>query len=477
MAFLLQARVRVFWGKINLSAYDGQENFPAGQPVVYDVDVNLAGETQGPTATMKWDPTGPGMALYESFLTNKELMASQIKIDFFYPGGKYISFIFIWTGQSISYGNDMSITIKLQSELAGLINSNQRSVAQADTTGKGLTLLSEYDNAKKLYGLEKYTDIVQFTKKAEEDNKKAKLNTSYAVDSVFGSYISNLAQQNGNMAYANNIGKSNIVIYTPFSWDKEGVVKNGVTDIPAGSSPDPKERYGYLLGPSTIQTITRSVEWKPPQQTNSDNPNTQTRALPPRDELGRFTKKAPAKPQDQTSKTQDPTAAPLGVSGGRSTPGIGNADNPDQVPKQNALNEEKSSSLNLSTYMVPALLGIKPHDILYIPSYKGDYMEDWIVQSVDYNQSDGKVDIGIQASRVYGVGTPMSKKNSDKFLEYAKSINLVGEGASLENWDKYAWVYPLQQGSTPVQNSQAKQTAAAKEAAEVKYYNDRYGEA
>jgi DNA-binding transcriptional regulator/RsmH inhibitor MraZ len=62
-------------------------------------------------------------------------------------------------------------------------------------------------------------------------------------------------------------------------------------------------------------------------------------------------------------------------------------------------------------------------------------------------------------------------------MEYAKSINLIGEGASLENWDKYAWVYPLQQSSTPVENSQAKQAAAAKEAAEVKYYNDRYGEA
>ena len=477
MAFLLQARVRVFWGKINLSSYDGGESFPQGHPAVYDVDVNLAGETQGPTATMKWDPTGPGMALYESFLSNKERMADQIKIDFFYPGGKYISFIFVWTGQSISYGNDMSITVKLQSELAGLINSNQRNVAQADTTGKGISFIQGVENAIKAYGLEGYPNIVQYTTKALADMKKAKLNTNYAVDTVFGSYLANLAQQNGNMAYPNNIGKTNVVIYTPFTWDKEGVVKNGVTDIPAGSSPDPKERYGYLLGPSTIQTISRNVEWKAPQQTNTDNPSTQTRALPPRDELGRFTKKAPAKPQDQTSNTQTPTAAPLGTANGRSSPGIGNADNPDQVSKQNLLNEENSSSLSMSTYMVPALLGIKPHDILYIPSFKGDYMEDWIVKSVDYNQSDGKVDIGIQASRVYGVGTPMSQKNSNKFMEYAKSINLIGEGASLENWDKYAWVYPLQQSSTPVENSQAKQAAAAKEAAEVKYYNDRYGEA
>jgi hypothetical protein len=70
-------------------------------------------------------------------------------------------------------------------------------------------------------------------------------------------------------------------------------------------------------------------------------------------------------------------------------------------------------------------------------------MEDWIVQSVDYNQADGKVDIGVQATRVYGVGSPMSAKNANKFMDYAKSIGLVGPSASLENWDKYAWVYPL----------------------------------
>jgi hypothetical protein len=89
---------------------------------------------------------------------------------------------------------------------------------------------------------------------------------------------------------------------------------------------------------------------------------------------------------------------------------------------------------------------VKPHDILYIPSYKGDdYVEDWIVKSVDYSQSDGKIDVGIQATRIYGVGTPMNQNNADKFLDYAKSINLIGPGATLEAWDKYAWVYPLQQ--------------------------------
>jgi|GEM_PF-1519842 len=436
---LIQARVRVLWGKINLSAYNGDLNFPKGEPLVYDIEVNLQGETQSPTAQMRWNPTGPGMTVYESFLSNKDLMATQIVIEYFYPNGKRLPLFFVWSGQSIAYGNDMSVTVKMQSELAGLINANIRNIAQADDSKKGVNGVELVNYAQKQFGLDKYKDLVTYQDEALKGMEKAKFQTNYANDSTFGAQVSNIAQQNGNMATATNIGKAGIVIYAPFSWDSNGVVKNGATDIPVGGYPDPKVRYGYLLGPSLINTITRNFEWKPPQQTNSNTPNKQTRALPSRDRYGQFTTTAPAQPQNAQSNTLKPTNAPVGTSGGRSTPGIGNKDNPDQVAKQNALNEEKSSTLNLNTYCVPVLMGIKPQDIIYIPSLTGKYLEDWIVQSVDYNQGDGKVELGIQASRIYGAGAPMNKKQAEIFLEFAKKNNLVGPNATLEAWDKYAW--------------------------------------
>lgn len=436
---LIQARVRVVWGKINLSAYNGDLAFPQGEPLVYDVEVNMQAETQSPTASMKWNPTGPAMEVYESFLTNKELMATQIVIEFFYSNGKRLPMFFVWSGQSIAYGNDMTITVKMQSELSGLVNANIRNIAQADDSKKGVTGVELVNYAQKQFGLAKYTDLVTYEDIALKDMEKAKFETNYASDSTFGAQIGNIAQQNGNMAMATNIGKAQMVVYSPFSWSKDGVVKNAATDIPVGGFPDPKVRYGYILGPSLINTITRNFDWKPPQQTNSNTPNTQTRALPPRDKYGRFTAVTPAQPQNAQSNTLKPTEAPVGTSNGRSTPGIGNKDNPDQVPKQNALNEEKSSTLNMSTYCVPVLMGIKPNDIIYIPSLTGKYMEDWIVQSVDYNQNDGKVEIGIQATRVYGAGSPMNQKQADTFLKFAKDNKLVGPDATLEAWDKYAW--------------------------------------
>ena len=452
---LIQARVRVYWGSTNLTSYDGKVDFPKGEPVVYDVEVNLSAETEGPTATMKWNPTGPGMAVYESFITNKELMGTQITIEYYYVGGKSIVFKFIWTGQVISYGNDMTIQVKMKSELAGLINANLRNIAHADTTDKGVSAISAIDYVTKQFALEKFKGLIRYNSVAKKDMEKAKLATNYANDTTYGAQISNIAQQTGNMAFANNIGEANIVLFAPFSWDKKTPVKNGVTEIKPGTLPDPTVRYGYLLGPSLISTITRTVEWKPPQQTNQNTPSPQVKADPPKDKTGASNQQVPSKPQTSTTETQTPTKAPIGVSGGRSTPGIGNKDNPDQVQKQNALNLEKDSTLSVSTYLVPALVGVKPHDIIYIPSLKGDFIEDWIVQSVDYNQHDGKVDIGIQATRVYGQANPMNPLSANKFKDFAESNGLVGKNATLSKWDDYAWRLPLGQSPSPAANPQS----------------------
>lgn len=464
---LIQARVRVAWGKINLSAYDGELNFPKGHPLVYDVEVNLQSESEGPTGTMSWDPTGPGMEVYESFLSKKELMASQIVVEFFYPNGKTLPLYYVWSGQTISYGNDMKVTVKLQSELAGLVNANIRNIAQVATTNKGFNGVEAINNAQKQFGLDdkKYNNLIQYETVAQKGLEKLKLQTNYAKDSTLGAQLANITQQTGNTTMAHNIGGAGIVVFGPYSYGKQQEVKNGVTDIAAGEFPNPKIRYGYLIGPSMMSSLNRTFNYQPPQQTNSNTPNTQTKALPPRDQYGRFTKDAPSAPQKQQVETLKPTQAPVGTSNGRSTPGIGNQDNPEQVPKQNALNQEKSSTLDMTTYCVPALMGVKANDILFIPSLKGDYVEDWIVQSVGYNQTDGKIDVSIQATRVNGAGTPMNQQEGKKFLDFAKANGLIGPNATLEAWDKYAWNLPGSSG-----------TGLTRET-EEQYYNRVYGEA
>ena len=78
---------------------------------------------------MSWSPSAPAVEVYEKLLVSN--MNLPIIVRFSYPNGKSISFKFVWAGQTINYGVNMGIEVKLRSELDGLINSNLRSYAQA----------------------------------------------------------------------------------------------------------------------------------------------------------------------------------------------------------------------------------------------------------------------------------------------------------------------------------------------------------
>jgi hypothetical protein len=448
--FLKLPRVRVLWGDINLTAYTGGGGAPEvftnekekGGPIIYDVRTSLAAESEGPTAEFKWDPTGPGFAAYEWFLSQEKYLQERISIEFFYARGKKIVMFYKWSGQTINYGNDMSVTVKLQSELAGLVNANLRNTAQAYDEKKGAPLTDVLDKTTQQFGLEKNENILTYNQYSEKLMKDVKLLTVYGNDQTYGTAVSNLTKQAGLQTTANNIGNSGLVTFAPYSWKGKGEqeeIKNGVTDIAAGSAPDPKVRYGYLLGPSMINSTTRTFNWKPPQQDSSSGPSTQSKTERPRDErTGQFITYQEAARREAAKKT----SAPLGTTLARPNPGVQNKENPDGPDRQIASNNEKSQDLSFDTFMCPALVGLKPNDIVFIPSLRGDFIEDWIVQNVDYSQNNGNVSISVKATRTFGVKETMNEKMTKKFLDFAKEKKLVGEGATLDAWDSYAWGLP-----------------------------------
>jgi hypothetical protein len=435
---LIIPRVRVTWGDTNLSAYNGSGGFPQGHPLVYDVEVDLQDSAQGPTARMKWDPTGPGFAEYERFVSDEEYMKSRIYIEFFYLRGKRIKFAFVWSGQSINYGNDMSVTVMMVAELAGLINWNVRNAAQAFDEKKGASFIDSINKGIKQFGVD--SNLIRYNEVAKKDLEKAKLTANYSGgnDQTFGAFISSTVEQNGNNAFANNIDEPNVVVYPPYSWDKGVVVEDG-SKIPFATSPKPEVRYGYFLGPSIINSIQRESQWKPPQQTNQKTPATQTRV---QTKTENKQQKPASAQQTQAQKSAGKTSAPLGTANSRANPNIINKDNPDGPTKQLLLNEEKGATLSFQTMLTPVLVGIKPYDILYIPSFSGDFIEDWQVTSVSYDQNDGNVSVSVSAGRKMGTSDPMVTSQADKFKALALSLNLVGPNATLDAWDSYAWSLP-----------------------------------
>jgi hypothetical protein len=249
-----------------------------------------------------------------------------------------------------------------------------------------------------------------------------------------------------------------MVGFVPFiGEDNEEVLD--ASSVQPGKSPDPAKRYGYLLGPSLISTMERTTNWKPPQQTNGAQASTRPRVNKKQTLKQNGVNNAAAVPKP-VAATQESfntaTSAPIGTSSALNL-NVATNDKGKGVDLNNLKNQEQGSQLTFSTFMVPVLTGIKPNDIVYIPSLTGKYIEDWIVQSVSYSQTDGAVTINVSASRVYGLVGLMQERPGKLFKEKAAKLT------TLEAWEQYAWGGLRGSGTTNPQDTLGNKPTAAEE--------------
>ena len=435
-------RVEVFWGDVNLTFYNGSGSSDPmySQPLVYNVSCNLTESGQSPTGSMNWNPSGAAYKVYEKLL--REYIHKIITVRYYYLDGRSISFAFLWAGQEENYGKNMDIRVVLSSELDGLINGNIKSTGQSDETGVSLT--SAVAKCEVAYGVDKLK-LVDYTKKAKEDMEKALMVNSYSIDQKFYECISGLAENNGNLVFASNIitsqGSSQpaakCIVYTPYAWDKDTPVEELG---PTAQAPDPKIRYGYILGPNIIETITKNSQWQPAQKrqflTTNTNQQLQSKDTPLQGA------KDKADPQKSVGENKDINKGTVGSSGtvhSNSQSKMRLENNQDGYDKNLMRQEEHQCRLSTTLFMCPVVTGIKPYDIIFIPNYSGTFMEDWIVTSVEYSQTNGGVNVSVQASRKFALGDFMNPTQGQVWLAKAKSYGLVGENPTLENWMKYAW--------------------------------------
>ena len=109
----------------------------------------------------------------------------------------------------------------------------------------------------------------------------------------------------------------------------------------------------------------------------------------------------------------------------------------DQISPENQqlMQQEEGIKFQAQLFMCPALVGMKPQDIIYIPSLKiGDSLiEDYKVKSVSYSQDGANVALSVQASRTAGLNKPMNETAAKKFIEKADTLKTV------EDWQQFAW--------------------------------------
>jgi hypothetical protein len=224
-------------------------------------------------------------------------------------------------------------------------------------------------------------------------------------------------------------------IFTPFT--KEGQENKDTVQFPPGAGGQIKseQRYGYIIGPGIITTFQRTMEY--PSQTKGQDAVTQPTGTPnkgkPPNSSGSQNLKAKedqAEAQkDAQSKSVANPSSPTVVKQNKYTKNDVGPEN------QQLMQQEEGIKFQAQMFMCPALVGIKPQDIIYIPSLRvGDsVMEDYKVQSVSYAQDGAVVGVSVQATRSPGLNKPMNEAAAKKFIQKADSLKTT------EDWANFAW--------------------------------------
>lgn len=431
---LINPQVQVKWGSRNLSAYN-LPNSKGPQAIVFNTKVDIPGDNW-PTGSFSWNPSGPAFDVYQECVTKGA--KDVIEIRFYYVNGPYVLFKFQYNGSNITYGTDMSIETLLACE-NGAKSSGVRASAMDDYTdgrfnAKGKDLYVSTQNIAKAFG---EPVPLLWSKMAEDDAKKIFLASWQFKDQTYGAEILNVATQAGQKVTLNNLFSSGqAALFTPLS--KEGKESVDSVQFPpaAGATVKANQRYGYLLGPGIITTFQRTMEY--PSQTKGQSAVTQPTNTPNQ-------QKAPKAPgtetqlpaiKDQTQAQKDAQAKSVtNPSSPSVTKGKKFTKNDVGPENQQLMQQEESVKFQAQMFMCPSIVGIKPQDVIYIPSLKvGDALiEDYKVGSVSYSEDGAVVSVSIQASRVPGLNKPMNETAAKKFIEKADSLKTI------EDWTNYAW--------------------------------------
>jgi len=385
---LTQPFVKLTWGDLDLTEFSSGGMRP--QPIFYGVKITLEKKDSAPTLEFNFSPSPPA---FEAFVEcKKDRIDEPIIVDIGYAMGDSFSLKFFYSGCSFSTGHDMGITVYAVSPIKGAWTNNRINF----TMIKPVPLKGFPELVKEKCG-EACKDIeFEFVGKAAEDSEKIEIKHA-AINQTPHRIIVDIARANGMITSINPEGK--LVIHYSFVYEDEKEADK--PEVSTKPKYDGVIRNVFIAGPGLLNTFRRDQRFNVGQTTFDFDAAFLSPVAFEQDN-----KKVP----DVNTVAGESTSTPPGaeVTGGQSSPSYTQSGT--EVAAE-SLKDARSAWAKASTttgdgnfFMVPYLVGIKPRDILCIPSLNPDnpYFEDWLVESVAYEQMDeGGVEVGVSCIRPF----------------------------------------------------------------------------
>jgi len=385
---LTQPFVRLRWGGLDLTEYSAGGMRP--QPIFYGVKVNLEKKDAAPTLEFNFSPSPIGFGVFVECKQNR--IDEPIIVDIGYAMGDSFSLKFFYSGCSFSTGHDMGITVYAVSPIKSAWTNNRINFTMVEPVP-----LKDFPALVKEKCGEGCKDIkFEFVGKAADDSEKIEIKHA-VINQTPHRIVVDIARANGMITSINPEGTL-IIHYSYVYKDEKEADKPEVSTKPKY---DGVIRNVFIAGPGLLNTFRRDQRFNVGQTTfDYDAAFTSPVA---------FEQDNKKVPDINTIAGESASIIPEAeVTAGQSAPSF--AQSGTEVAA-GSLKDARAAWAQASTttgdgnfFMVPYLVGIKPRDILCIPSLNPDnpYFEDWIVENVVYEQmEEGGVEVGVSCIRPF----------------------------------------------------------------------------
>lgn len=418
---LTQPFVKLTWGDLDLTEYSAGGMRP--QPIFYNVKMQLEKTSAAPTLEFNFSPSPPAFQAFVDCKTNR--LDQPITLEIGYAMGNVMAIKFFYAGCAFATGHEMDITVYAVAPIKGAWTNNRINF----TMDKPIPLKDFPALVKEKCG-EGCKDIeFEFVGTAKEDSGKIEIKHA-VINQTSHRAVVDIARANGMLTSINPEGK--LVIHYSYNYPPEPEADK--PNSPAKPKYDGVIRNIYIAGPGLLNSFRREQRFQvgnttfdldsaftSPVAFEQDNAKVvQTTTL-----SGESTAAKPA--TAATSGQSHPTYAQSGTLVAAASLKEARA----------AWAQQSTTTGNGNFFMVPYLVGVKPRDILCIPSLNADnpYFEDWIIETVSYEQKDeGGVEIGMSCTRPFpGEGLIIAEADAKAVEDVLKTLKTT------KDWHNLYW--------------------------------------
>ena len=426
---LTQAFTTLTWGGETLHA---QQVGDFVENVAQEVSVNLNKGESAPTADFSITPNPAGMALFQKL--KKESLDKPFVVTYGYLNSKSKAgpWSFRFAGLELTTGHQPRLRISGVSTVKGAWTDNKISY----TMEQEMPLTAFPDFLKEKCG-EGCKDM-NFVWKGKAEQVAAEIMVKgNQVGRTPMTILTDVLRPHGiQVQVSDNAFQGEMVLsYSPI---KEGELEIDKPTVNSGGvESKPATRTVFIIGPGLMTSITRTQKFNMGSSStefaaSANSPNvaqtSQTNVPVPQS----------AGPQTSTAESSNTT----GGTSGQDNPGSANTGSTkapaDDTDATVAVGQGITTEVSFSVLMVPYMVGIKPRDLIAIPSLKGpgDYIEDWEVTDVKYSMNNtGGVSISISGQRPYtGEQTLLDSASLESVKSTVKSLVTPAQ------WNKFYWI-------------------------------------